>query len=154
LRDALHQIFRKSILTRENADLAFPPEHFDELFRASVGHADFILNPAQERLVRELLRVQIRREHHKDIKWHFEFSSSWQRQKINTTIERRHPAIEKLICAHALPPEIVQNQDSIVRFQLERGRVEVTRTVELQLEHFGTQFPASEHARTLAKNPS
>src|SRR5215831_2143879 len=98
LRDALHQIFRKSILTREYADLAFPPEHFDELFRASVGHADFILNPAQERLVRELLRVQIRREHHKDIKWHFEFSSSWQRQKINTTIERRHPAIEKLIC--------------------------------------------------------
>src|SRR5260370_24322348 len=108
------------------------------------------MNLADESVVREVLRDEIRREHDKYIERYFEFSSSRQCQKINTAIERRHPAIEKLIGPHALPPEVVQNQHSIVRFQLERGSVKVARTAELQVYHFGTQFPPREHAPALA----
>src|SRR5258707_13226066 len=58
LRDALHQIFGKSLLAGEQADLEFPLQYFEEIFRDGVLYTDDIGNSAQHCLVRELTGLE------------------------------------------------------------------------------------------------
>src|SRR5215510_6312929 len=77
-----------------------------------------------------------------------------QRQVIDPLFERNNPAVQKVAGTDELPPEIVDNKNSAYRLYLKRRFVIFGDWVEVQVEHFQSEFTAGYNNRPAATNPA
>src|ERR1700730_14833445 len=118
LREEFNQILWYPRIAGNQAHAAFSLKNLEKLFRTRVVHPDLVRNPAQECFVGQLAWVEIGGECHKHIERDFELPSAGHSKEINMALERGHPAIQKLVGAHPLASEVVQDQNPIVGLQL------------------------------------
>ena len=128
-------------------------EDLRELLRRGVLRVDLVRDPPQEGFVGERLRIQVRGEHDQDVERDFELLARVQRQVVDAAFERDDPPVEQVARADALPPEVVDEEDAAVRFELKRRLVELRDVVEAQVQHLERQLSADGHDRTLDSHP-
>ena len=133
---------------------AFAAKNFGELFGSSVIDPYFIGDSAQEGFVGTIGGIEIGGEGDENVERDFKFFCALQREEIDAAIQRSHPAIEQFVGAEFLAAEIVDDQDAVIGFHLQRGGVGVGGFVVLEIEHVGGEFTASENAGAAAEHPA
>jgi hypothetical protein len=108
----------------------------DLLVRVTIRAADLhlVLNAAEERLVHEIAGIQVRGEDQNAVEGHRELDSRVERQVVEALLQRDDPPVEELSRTHALPTEVVDDQDATGCLQLERGLIHLRVRVVLQIE--------------------
>ena len=77
-----------------------------------------------------------------------------QGEEINTAVQRYNPAIEQLVGPHALPSKVIDDEDAIVGFHLQRSGVELRDRIELQFQHLNRQLATNEYRWPIAEHPA
>ncbi len=96
---------------------------------SSVGieHFDLVGNAAQERVVDQVVRLQVGREDEELIEGHLDLLAVGQVQEVVALFERHDPAVEQLDDAHPLAAEVVDHQRAAVALELQRGFADAGR---------------------------
>ena len=125
------ELVSNAVLAGQPPPVAFSAKDFEKLGRGGIVYFDFIRNSSQKRIVSQLPRIDICREHGKQIERYFELPASRQSEVIDAFIQRSHPAIEQFLGPHPLPAEIIDDQDTVIRFHLEWSGIEATGLIVL-----------------------
>src|SRR4030095_4800760 len=94
-------------------------EDFFVLFHRWILKMNLIANASEKRLIHQLLRLEIRREDDQRIKGQLELLASVQSQVVNPLFKWDNPPVQQILWADKLTSEIVNQEHSSVRLNLE-----------------------------------
>ena len=77
-----------------------------------------------------------------------------QVQIIDARFQRDDPSIEEIARRHALAPEVVDDEDAAVRFQMNGRFVELRQVAVSEVEHFERQLAADRDDRPADSHPA
>src|SRR6185295_16729399 len=79
---------------------------------ASRGRLDAsaVTHASQERLVGEILLIQVRRKDDELFEWDFDLLACVQRKVIDASFQRYDPAVKEILRRNTLTSEVVDNQ--------------------------------------------
>ena len=97
---------------------------------------------AEECLVAELGRTQVRREDEQHVERHFKRVAAVQREVIDALFHGHDPAVEQLLRLDHLAAKVIDDQDAAVRLPLQRSDVELRLSGIAQLQFLQCQFTA------------
>src|SRR5581483_2483295 len=97
------QVFETHLIEDDLMGHAHILKDLSEHFAVWIAGADLVLDPAEKRLVHQLVGIEIRRENQKLVKWDFELPPGFQTEKVDAHFQRNNPAIQQLRRAHLLP---------------------------------------------------
>ena len=89
------------------------------------------MDPAQERLLDQLLGIDVGRDDQQHVERNRELGPGVQREEVEPLLERHDPAVEQVARRHPLAAEVVDDEDAAVRLHLERRLVELGEGVVL-----------------------
>src|SRR5262245_47205813 len=124
-----------------------------ELLDARIDDRDLVGDAAQECLVGQRRRREVRREDGQHVERHLNLLPGVQREIVDAALERHDPSVEQILRAHALAAEVVDQEHAAVRLQLDRRFVELRERVEGEVEHVERQLAADDDDRTLDADP-
>ena len=125
-----------------------------EDLRTRIRHLNFVRNPAEEGVVHQVARFQVRRENDELIEWYLDLLAIGQVEKVIAFFERHDPAVEQFVNGHSLAAKVVDQKDSAITLQLERGLADFRRRVlrHFQLTH--RELSACDHRRAVNAYPA
>src|SRR5256885_14948722 len=111
----LDAILRQNVIQHRLFDgdvssLRLLPEDHRIRFRRRRLDARAITHAAQERLVGEILLLEVRREHDELLERNFDLLSGVQREIIDAALEWHDPAIQKILRRYALAAKVVDHE--------------------------------------------
>src|SRR5262245_41096350 len=153
-----NSILRQNVIEDRllNADAAFVCLVLENLAIGSVRgrfNSRAVSHSSQERLVREILLFEVRREHDELLEWNLDLLASVQRKIINASFQRHDPTIEKILRSDALTTEVVDHERSTVGLHLEWRFVKLSVTPR-QVGILQSQFTTDHHQRPFDKYPT
>src|SRR2546430_1847068 len=116
--------------------------------------ADLVANAAEERLIDQVGRIEVRREDDEHVERDLDLLAGVQREVVDALLERNDPAVEEVFRRDALPAEVVDHEDAAVRLHLERRLVELRGLVVDEVERLERQLAARHHDRPLRHDPA
>src|SRR5207244_11913336 len=114
---------------------------------------DLVADAAQERVVDQVLGIEIGGKDGELLKRNFKLLTVGQSQKVVSAFQRHDPAVEKLLGAAQLSAEVINQEDAAIRFHMQRRLIKVGLGVEAQVEHFQIQLAAGNDHRSLGLYP-
>src|SRR5437867_5757731 len=96
--------------------------------------ADLVADAAEEGLVDQVRRVEVRREDDQHVKGDLDLLAGVQREVVNALFKRDDPAVEQVLRRDALPAEVVDHEDAAIRLHLEGRLVELRGLVVDEVE--------------------
>src|SRR2546426_5439335 len=116
--------------------------------------ADLVADAAQERLVDEVGRVEVRREDDEHVERDLHLLPGVQREVVDALLERHDPAVQEVLRRHALAAEVVDHEDAAVRLHLERSLVELRGLVVDEVERLERELAAGHDDWPLRDDPA
>src|SRR5947209_3054829 len=116
--------------------------------------ADLVADAAEERLVDEVGRVEVRREDDEHVEWDLDLLAGVQREVVDTLLERDDPPVEEVLRRDALPAKVIDHEDAAVRLHLERRLVELRGLVVDEVERLERQLAARHDDGALRNDPA
>src|SRR5262249_7841278 len=108
-------VFRQHLLDQRSIELdvhvpTVVLEDLDEVRNRRALREDFVLNAAQEGLVHQLLRLDVRCKYDHRREWELELLASQQRHEVHAAFERDDPTVQQIARRTVLTPEVVDDQ--------------------------------------------
>src|SRR6185436_14306455 len=100
-------------------------------------HVNLVVDTPQEGFVGQVGGLQVGGEDHHQLERDLKLASVPQREVIDAPVQRNDPAVQQVARRHELAPAVVDQQNAVVGFHLERRRVDARRLVQAQLQHAG-----------------
>ncbi len=110
-----------------------------------VPQLDLVLDAPEERLVHEVLGIQVAGEHEQAVEGDLELESRVQRQVIHLVFEGEDPPAEDLRGRGPLPSEVVEDEGTAHRLELRRGPIDAADGIEAEIEILQLELPAGDH---------
>src|SRR5438067_961508 len=138
----------------EPARVGDPVENPPVFLAARGEQLDLVLDPAQERPVHQIGRLQIGREDQQHVERQREARAGIELQIIDLVLHRHDPAIEQIVGTEFLAAEIVDQQHAVERLDVHRRVVELGLAVVLQIDHIEGHLADGDRHRPLAGDPA
>src|SRR5207253_509231 len=129
-------------------------EDLRELLVGRRVEADLERDAAEERFVDQVLRLEVRREEDELVERDLDLLAGVEREEVHALFQRDDPAVEEVLRAALLAAEVVDEEDSAVRLELERRLVELRVLVIDEVEVLERELATDHDERTLRLDPA
>ncbi len=128
-------------------------QHPVELLVLETADVHLVVDASEERLITEGLGIEVGREHHLDLERHLELAAA-EREVVDLTVERNDPPVQELLGGHRLTAEVIDDEDAVVRLELEWSEIGAHLAIEAQVQHAGVQLPAGDDGGAMTHHPT
>lgn len=100
-----------------------------------------VADPPQESLVDQVMWVEVGGKYEELLKWKLDLFSRMQGEVIHPIFQGNDPAVQQVAWSHALPPEVVDDEDPVIGFDLEGSFVVIEVLRVYQIHRIQRQLP-------------
>src|SRR5579862_4256131 len=131
-----------------------PSEDAGEFTLVRTPHEHFVLNPAQEGFVSQLVGFEVGGKDQECLKRNCHFPAAEKFQVVHAPFHGNDPAIEHLGGTAQLASEVVNQINAVVGLQLVGCIVDLRGRIVVQIQHRQSQFTAGDDEGTAALDPA
>ena len=150
----VEQVLHEVTLERDAFEVAVVAEDDDVVLVARALAEHLVVDASQERLVHQLLRLDVGRKRDEGHERQLELLARVERQEVHTAFERHNPPVQQVAGRHTLPAKVVDDQHAAVGQRLYGRLVEPGAGVEAQLQRLERQLAAHHHHGAPAADPA